>query len=75
MHHQQEDMVINIMIVACVLTCCRAPPFRYAQHLSLHMLLCFVCWPTPQVGIKDPGSIAIPSVRNDAAFLASVVGE
>lgn len=26
-----------------------------------------------QVGIKNPGAIAVPSVRNDAAFLATVV--
>ncbi|GFH21930.1 uncharacterized protein HaLaN_19319, partial [Haematococcus lacustris] len=28
-----------------------------------------------QVGIKNPGAIAVPSVRNDAAFLATVVCE
>ncbi len=27
-----------------------------------------------QVGIKNPGGIATPSVRNDAAFLFAVVG-
>ena len=27
-----------------------------------------------QAGVKDPKQIAIPSVRNDAAFLASVLG-
>ena len=27
-----------------------------------------------QVGIKAPDKIAVPSVRNDAAFLATVVG-
>lgn len=28
-----------------------------------------------QMGIKNPDRMAIPSVRNDAAFLTSVVGE
>ena len=27
-----------------------------------------------QVGIKDPEKVAIPSVRNDAAFLYTLVG-
>lgn len=27
-----------------------------------------------QVGIKDPGMIAIPSTRNEAAFMLGVVG-
>lgn len=30
---------------------------------------------TMQVGIKVPEKIAVPSVRNDAAFLFSVVGK
>lgn len=28
-----------------------------------------------QMGIKQPDKIAVPSVRNDAAFLATVVGK
>ena len=27
-----------------------------------------------QIGIKEPEVIGVPSVRNDAAFLAAVVG-
>jgi len=31
-----------------------------------------ICWMFVQVGIKRPEAIAIPSVRNDAAFIATV---
>lgn len=37
---------------------------------------CVACIPPhAQVGIKAPDQIARPSVRNDAAFLATVTGE